>query len=168
MSNLPQKLESMVLDLPGFKTMPPISLDISTLKEAERRLIEAKDVSPVTYGTLEYCFNESWRMLSQHLAIVGDAILRTEQELDRSKGLAVLDKYPEFIKDKPKMDNADTRKAFITMDVDVVAARERLDQLKVLEMFLDSRCKVMERTCAYMKKRIDLIQRSGLSNTKLY
>lgn len=166
-NNLPTNAfnDGLALELPEFRGLPAIRLDISALKEAERRAIEAKDVNPSTYSDLEHCFNESYRELKRHLATVGYQLLKAENEYEKSKSIALLDKYPEFMRDKPaKMDTAEYRKAFLVRDVETQEAKDRLDSLKALEVFLDGRIKVMENVCRYMRKKMDLIIRSGIPN----
>ncbi len=160
--------DGLALELPEFRGLPSVRLDVSALKEAERRAVEAKDVSPSTYADLEHCFNEAYRELKRHLATVGYQLLKVENEYEKSKSIALIDKYPEFMKDRPaRMDTAEYRKAFLTQDADTQEAKDRLDSLKALEMFLDGRVKVMENVCRYMRKRMDLIIRSGVP-TNMY
>ena len=88
--------------------------------------------------------------------------------MERSKAVAIMERYQEYIKDKPsKFDTADTRKSFLALDPEVQEAKDRLDSLKVLEYFLDSRVKVMENVSRYLKKSIDADLRSGI-NSNLY
>lgn len=157
------------LVIPGFGQSPALSLEITSTKEAEKRLIEAKTVNPLTYSDLEHCFNESYRELKRHMSTVGYQIAMADKALETAKSNLLLDKYPEFMKDKPKtQDNADLRKAFFMRDTDYVAALDRIAQLKAIESFVDGRIKVMENVCRYMRKQMDLVLRSGLSNADLY
>lgn len=157
------------LVIPAFGQSPAISLEITSTKEAERRLIEAKTVNPLTYSDLEHCFNESYRELKKHMSTVGYQIALADKALETAKANVLLDKYPDFMKDKPKaQDNADMRKAFMMRDPDYLAALDRVAQLKAIETFVDGRIKVMENVCRYMRKQMDLVLRSGLSNANLY
>lgn len=155
--------------LPAFGDIPSLTFDMTKIREAESRIIEAKTVNPITYADLESCYNESYRDLKRYLSSVGYQITLTEKAMEMAKADILLDKYPEFMKDRPKTsDNADLRKAFMMKDDNYVAALDRLNMLKAVESNFDGKIKVMERTCAYMKKEIDLILRSGLSNKDLY
>lgn len=157
--------QEMALELPSFGAIPSIRMDFSLIRSAESRLIEAKTVNPSTYAELEHTFNDAYRILKQHAATVGYQILRSETELKKAEGTAILEKYPVFMEGKPKsMDNADTRKSFLALDTQVSALRDRLDSLRAMEMFIDGRIKVMENVCRYMKKSIDLVIRSGSNN----
>lgn len=161
--------ENAVLVIPAFGQSPALSLAMSSTREAEKRLVEAKTVNPLTYSDLEHCFNESYRELKKHMSTLGYQIAMAEKALQTAKSDLLLDKYPEFMKDKPKsQDNADLRMAFFMRDTQYVAALDRIAQLKAFESFVDGRIKVMENVCRYMRKQMDLVLRSGLSNANLY
>jgi hypothetical protein len=156
--------DGLALELPEFRGLPSLKLNVSRLQEAEKRLVEAQHVNPSTYTNLENCFGEAYRELKMHLATVGYQITKVENEYEKSKSIVLLDKYQEFMKDKPaRLDTAEFRKAYITQDKDVQEAKDRLDSLKALEIFLDGRIKVMENVCRYMRKRMDLLIRAGIT-----
>jgi hypothetical protein len=159
--------DGLALELPAFKGLPSLQLDITSVQEAERRAIEAKTVSPATYSDLEMCFSQAFRDLKRHLSTVNYQIAKTEGELEKTKAAALFDRYPEFMKNRPKSaDTADTRKGFLALDPEVGEYRDRLDSLKALQFFLEGRVKLIERLSSHMKKSIDLIIRSGSS--KIY
>ena len=161
--------ENAVLVIPPFGKTPALSLDMSKTREAEKRIIEAKTVNPATYGDLEHAYGESYRELKRHHSTVGYQLSMAEKALEQAKATVLLDKYPDFIKDRPKShDHADLRKAVMMRDKDYLDALDRVNQLKAVESFIDGRIKVMENVSRYMKKQIDLILRSGLSNSDLY
>lgn len=153
------------IQLPKFRDLEAVRVSLSATKVAESRLLESRTVNVLTYNDLEYCFNEAYRELKANMATVGYQIVRTENELQKSRASAILDKYPEFIKDKgAKADNAATRDAFLSRDPDIIEAKDRLDSLKALEVFIEGRIKVMENVCRFMRKQMDLTIRSGSSN----
>jgi hypothetical protein len=155
--------------LPAFRGLDAVSISLTALKEAERRLIEAKTVTPSTYTELEYVMGEAYRELKKNLATVGYQILKTQNELEKSKASALLDKYPAFLEGKPaKFDNASIRDAFLARDPEVQEAKERLDSLKAIEIFLEGRVKVMENVCHYMRNAMRLIIRSGVPTDIYY
>lgn len=160
---------SFRLELPAINNLPAVSFDLSRTREAESRLLETKNVNPSTYNELEFTMNEAYRELKNRSAEVEYCLAKAEEALDHAKATALLERYMDFIKDKPKsFDNADGRKAFITLDIDVKAAKDRVDELKAAQTLIDGKIKVMERVCAYMKKKIDLLIRSGMSNELYY
>lgn len=151
------------ITLPAFRSLPPVTVQMGALKEAERRIIETKNVNVSSYNELEHVMNSAYSELKRNLSIVGYQILKTESELDKSKAVAIMDRYyGEYMKDKPsKADNASVRDAFLARDAEVNEARERLDSLKVLHTFLEGRIKVMENVCQYMRNTIKIVVRSS-------
>jgi hypothetical protein len=161
--------DSSALVIPAFGKSPALSLEMTKTREAEQRLIEARTVNPVTYSDLEHCFNESYRELKRHHSTVGYQLAMADKALEQAKATILLDKYPDFMKDKPRtQDNADIRKAFMMRDDDYLAALDRINMLRAIESFVDGRIKVMENVCRYMRKQMDLTIRSGLSHADLY
>lgn len=155
--------------LPAFRGLEAVSINMTALKEAERRLVEAKTVTPSTYTELEYTMGEAYREIKRNLATVGYQILKTQNEFERSKASALLDKYPVFLEGKSsKFDNAAVRDAFLARDVEVQEAKERLDSLKTLEVFLEGRVKVMENVCHYMRNAMRLVMKSGIPTDIYY
>ena len=157
------------LIVPAFKTLNEIRLTLNYTRVGESRLLEAKSVSPINYSDLESCFNQAYRELKTNLAIVGDQINKADVLVEKAKSDFLIDRYQEKIKDLPKSyDSADLRKAWLMRDIDYTSAKDRLDMLKAMEALLDGKIKVFERTCAFMKKQMDLLLRSGLSGSQLY
>jgi hypothetical protein len=157
--------------LPTLGKIPELRIVMDNVIEAEKRLIEAKTVNPATYADLEHTFNESYRDLKKNLAAIGYQIALTDKAMEQAKADVLLDKYPEFLESnnmKKSQDNADLRKAFLMRDEAYIAGLDRMNQLKTLENNLEGKIKVMENVCRYMRKQMDLILRSGLSNRDYY
>jgi hypothetical protein len=146
-----------------------IVLPIGATRESEARFKEVKDVNPVTYTELEHVFNESYRELKRHLATISYQVVMADKAVRQAKSTFLLDSYPALIKDRPKNENnADMRDAYLMRDKDYLEAMDRHAQLKALESFMEGRIKTVENVCRYMRKRMDLIIRSGLSGSNLY
>jgi hypothetical protein len=144
-------------------------LSLNSTREGESRLLEAKMVNPITYADLECCYNQAYRELKRHLATIGFELSKADNALETAKSNFLIDVYQEKIKDLPKSyDSSDLRKAHLMRDSAYVDAKNRVDMLKAMEALLDGKIKVFERTCAFMKKRMDLVLRSGLSDPQLY
>lgn len=162
-------VENSALVINAFGKSPAFSLDMSNVREAERRLVEAKVVNPITYSDLENTFSLSYRDLKRFLSVIGYQIAQAEKFLEEAKATVLLDKYPEFIASRPKgHDSADIRKAFLSRDPEYSAALDRLNQMKALESNFDGKIKVIENVCRYMRKQMDLVLRSGLSGKDYY
>lgn len=158
--------QNQIMELPAFGKSPALSMDMGNIREAETRIIEAKTVSPSSYAELEHSYNEAYRDLKKYLSAIGYQIVFAEKILEEAKSDILLDKYPEFLEQKgikKTQDNADLRKAFMARDPAYQAALERINQLKALESNFDGKIKVFENVCRYMRKKMDLLIRSGLS-----
>lgn len=163
--------DSQTMEIPAFKKSPALSIDMSNIRSAESRIIEAKTVNPVTYVDLEHSFNQSYRDLKKYLSAIGYHITLAEKAMEEAKANVLLDTYPEFLKTndmKKTQDNADLRKAFLMRDLDYLAALDRLNQLQALNSNFEGKLKVMERVCAYMKVQMQIVLRSGLGNSDYY
>lgn len=157
------------LVIPAFNKSQELHLCLNKTKEGESRLLEAKMANPITYAELECCYNQAYRELKTNLAIIGDQLNKASDDLETAKSNFLIDSYQDKIKDLPKSyDSADLRKAWLMRDEAYLAAKDRENMLKAMEALLDGKIKVFERTCAFMKKKIDLILRSGLSGSQLY
>lgn len=156
-------MENKSLTVPGLEGVcPPINLDITTIQEAETRLIEAKTVGPATYKSLEYLYNEGYRQARQHLANVEFQVMRAERQKEREKARVILEVLPLKLDGKPaSCNNADFRAAILSMDEKYNEVCEHIEKLKAMSAFFDIRIKVFEKVCQYMRKGIDLIIRGS-------
>ena len=156
----------LAIKMPELGTLKAFALDLKNVVEADRTetKLMVRDVTPSTFSHLEHVYGEAYRDLKKHLAIVGGQLLEAQENVDKIKAGLILDKFPEFLKGKPKsMDNAATRDAFITQDPEYQAMKDRMNTLKTIEVFLEGRVKVMERATSYMRKKMDMFMRSGAS-----
>lgn len=165
--SLPVKFTEVVeLSIPAFDDRPLVTLDFSSIKEGERRLIEARVVNPLTYSELEFTFNEGYREAKKNLAVIGYEIAQAERILRRIRSELILDEYPDFLKEKKLKDNSTIRDAFLEQNKAYVDAQERINMLKAMEALVDGKIKVFENVCRYMKKQMDLVLRSGIDPNK--
>ena len=166
---VPEKSQVMVL--PAFRSAPELHLDVAKIRDAETRIIDAKNVSPATYADLEHSYNEAYRDLKRHLSTIGYQIVFAEKALEEAKADIILDLYPQYLIDnniKKTHDNTDLRKAFIARDPVYQACLDRVNMLKALESNFDGKIKVFENVCRYMRKKMDLIIRSGYSGANYH
>lgn len=171
MSDQPVARDQQLMEVPAFKKAPALSMDMAAIRDAESRIIEAKNVNPATYADLEHSYNEAYRDLKRYLSAIGYQVVFAEKALEEAKADILLDKYPKFLEEKgikKTQDNADLRKAFIAKDPEYQACLDRVNQLKALENNFDGKIKVFENVCRYMRKKMDLLIRSGLSGSNYY
>lgn len=150
------------LVVPAFGKSPELRLEMTKIREAEQRLIEAKTVNPSTYSDLEHTFNESYRDLKRHLSNIGYQLLLADKALRQAKSEVVLGSYTDFMAGKPKShDSSDLRDAFLIKDPDYLAALDRVAQIKALESNFEGKLKVIENVCKYMRQKMYLISKNG-------
>jgi hypothetical protein len=154
------------LVIPQFGSLPQMTLDLTKIKEGEDRLYEAQNVTVISYSNLEYVYNEGYREAKKHLSQVGYQITRAEKALREAKSRALLDEYPVFLKDRNMKDSAQIRDAYLETVKDYTEAQDRIDMLKAVDALLDSKVKVFENTCRYLKKQMDIVLRSGIDPNK--
>jgi len=161
--NLTSLPDNHALEIPAFGKSPAFSLQMGKVREAENRYIEAKTVSPASYADLEHAFNESYRVLKNHLSTIGYQLTLAEKALREAKANVILGTYAEHMQGKPKyQDNADLRDAFLIKDADYLAALDRVGQLKALSSNFEGKIKVVENVCKYMRQKMYLISKSGV------
>ena len=166
--NTKAKIAVPALTRDGAVLQKQIELNLEATSVAESRFAESQSVSPITYSDLEYVFNAAYRELKTNLSILGYEIAKAKEIVENTKAEAVLDHYPEFIKDKPKgFDNSATRTAFIQRFQPYKDAVQRVQELEMLEKLLDGKIKTTERVASGMRKQMDLIIKSGI-DPKLY
>lgn len=164
---LPVKFEQVVeLAIPPFDDRPVVTLNFSGIKEGERRLIEARLVTPVTYSDLEHSFNEGYREAKANLSVIGYEITQAERIFRRIRSELILDEYPNFLKESKLKDNATVRDAFLEKNPKFVDAQERINMLKAMESLMDGKIRVFENVCRYMRKQMDILIRSGVNSNK--
>lgn len=159
-----QFTEVVTLTIPEFDDRPALSLEFGKVREGERRLIEARVVNPATYSDLEYTFNEGYREAKKNLSIIGYEITQAERIFRRVKSEFILDEYPNFLKENKLKDNTTVREAFLERQKAYVDAQERINMLKAIESLMDGKIRVFENVCRYLKKEMDILIRSGVSN----
>jgi hypothetical protein len=151
------------LVVPAFGKSPELRLEMNKIREAESRFLEAKNVNPSNYISLEHSFNESYRDLKRHLSNIGYQLLQADKSLRQAKAEVILGSYAEFMAGKPKShDNSDLRDAFLIKDDSYVAAVDRVSQLKALESNFEGKLKVIENVSRYVRQAMYLISKSGV------
>jgi len=157
------------IEVPAGSNLPALSIDLTATTEAEKQLVLAKTVSPSNYTDLEHTFGESYRELGKALSSLEWQIDKLKTETAKIKSRAMMGDddgkggYFEFMSNKPKgMDSQDMREAFLMKNAEYLAALDRMAQLSALSGYTERRIKVMENVCRYMKKKMDLIIRSGV------
>lgn len=160
--------EKTELTIPGFGFTSDLTLNVSNIKEAEKRLVEARVVNPTTYSDLEYVYGEGYREAKKYLSLVGYEITRAQKKVEDVKSVAILDSYPEFLVNKKLKDSAQIRDAYFNSLPDYNKSLDRVNMLRAVENLLEGKVKVFENVCRYMRKEMDLVIRSGTIDNNKY
>ena len=116
----------------GTPDLNNITLDMTSIYEAESRLHEVRAVNPVTAPELMGYFNNACNTTTKYLAWVEYEILQAQKFLKLAKSIAILEKAPVAYQ-KQKTDgvkyNEDFRDAIVNTDPDY---QKRLDVLNAL------------------------------------
>jgi hypothetical protein len=149
----------------GSPLIKQLLLPLACIKEAEGRLLETRSVNTTTYNDLEYVFNMAYMEMRNNFADIGLVLTRAESEMENIRAKIVLEKYPDFMKDKPRSaDTPDARRSFIQLDEEYQKAQSYVGLLKAYEKLIEGRLKFTEKVTAYMKKQMDITIRSGSHN----
>ena len=77
-----------------------ITLDMRKVHKAESRLVELNGITKAKAGELLYCFIEAFGEAKDHLATLRGEYGRAKQRVRRARGVIVLDKAADKLKDK--------------------------------------------------------------------
>jgi hypothetical protein len=165
-NNLPMLVQPVELVVPAFQDREQMTLHFGNIKEGERRLIEARVVTPSTYSDLSYSFNEGYREARTNITAIGYEIVQAEKILRRIKSELILDEYPAFLKTSSMKDNSTLRDAFLEKNPGMIAAQDRLSMLKAMQALMEDKVKIFENVCKYMKVQMDLAKNGNFNSNK--
>lgn len=154
--------------IPEFGTIEKQVLDMTKIREAEGRILEAKVVNGGTYNELEFTMNEGYREAKKNLSLVGYNKLMTEKAIRKAKSEALIDEYSDWLKETRLKDSAAIREAFLETKESYTKAVDRLNMLIAIESLVEGKIKVFENVCRYIRKEMDIRIRSGMIDSNLY
>lgn len=166
-NNLPMTINPVELVVPAFQDRQSVVVNFGYIKEGEKRLIEARVVTPSTYSDLSHSFNEGYREAKANIRAVGFEIVQTEKMHRQRKSELILDEYPAFLKKTDMKDNATLRDAFFERDESLTKIQDHLSMLKAMVQLMEDKIKVFENVCKYMKVQMDL-EKNGNFNSNKY
>ena len=154
------------LVIPAYRNFPEMVVPRQKITEGYQRLVEARVVNAATYTDLEFCFNEGYREARANIRAVNYEITKLEKHIAQLKSRLLIDEYVPFLKETKLKDSNATKDAFFQQDEDYVGSLDRLNFLQAISQMFEDNVKVFERTCAYMKKEMNLVLRSGVDPNK--
>lgn len=146
----------------------PLSLSAEATEEAERRFHEAQIVTPATFSELSHVFGQAFLELKRNYTKITFEKLGKEKRLDEVRGELLIDHYPKFLEDHPKLkDTADIKKAFLSRNSEISELLNTINLLTAMEMVVKGKIEHIELTLRAMKAKMDVIKNSGV-RTNLY
>ena len=126
-------ITSTTFEIPrGTPNLAAISLDMTTIYQAEDRLHDVRIATPNNAPEMMGYFNQVCNTVTKYLAWVEYEILQAKKYLEIAKASVILEKAPEEfkrLKDVGIKYNEDFREAMVIRDVDY---QKRLDALNTL------------------------------------
>lgn len=166
MSNNDSNKQQVNLVVPKFGDFPEMVLSRQKITDGYARLVEARVVNAATYKDLEFCFNEGYREARGNIRAVNYEITKVEKHIAKIKSRLLIDEYVPFLKETGLKDSNATKDAFFQQNEEYVSSLDRLHFLQAIAQMFEDNVKVFERTCAYMKKEMNLVLKIGMDTTK--
>jgi phage/plasmid primase-like uncharacterized protein len=117
-----------------------LSVDMSKLSDYVRKLSRIEEASNTNLApTMMREFIMAQDMAAVMLARATQAEMLAKSAVDTAEAIALLDKSEDFFKVRGQKPTADMRKAYVTLDEDVVAAKELHGKAVALVMILKNR-----------------------------
>jgi hypothetical protein len=132
----------------GLPGEPPISLDMSVIDEAERRMHEVRLVSQATCKELGGLFNQAANLAGRYKAYVKHELLKAEKHHALDRSVVILEVAPAYARANGLKSNEDIREALICKDAACSASLDIVNALKAVEALFDSSQWSYIRACA--------------------
>ncbi len=158
---LTRQFKEVMIDTPEGKFIvpqgtgqgDPLLLDIAGIVRAEVRLQEVAFVNTHTAPELLSVFNSNWLELNKTVTMLTYHKSTAENMVKTVSAQALLDCNDEAIKKKGHSRVSDPlRQAFVELDPEVVAAKERLNQIKTVLGYLTGKMQAFENAYTSVKK----------------
>ena len=149
-----------------------VRIHMAKIHLAESRLGEVRHTTNHAIAAdLKAVFNDAWSDCSRYLAGLHSEEAKADRQLRLAKAEAILDKYPEFLKEwakkNPDMkvkDNADIRDSFIYRDGEFQKWKVIKDHITSVIALLEAKSKTFER--AYWDCKSNLEEQVRIQGTR--
>jgi hypothetical protein len=123
----------------------PLVLDMKQIYESERRLEDVKSVTPDTASEVMGEMNIAANDASRYLAWIQYELLMAKKNYDKRKAVLILEKLPDFLKEKGLKPNEDIRESFLALDNEAYQLRDRIDCLTAAFYMIEGKLKTFVR-----------------------
>jgi len=133
----------------------PIILDISAVIRAESRLRDVATVNKHNAAELLAIYNEHWLTLHRNVSLLTYERNKADEASKRAYAEAILDCTEDAVKRRGHLKTSqDLRDALATINADVVAARDRLNEIKAVLDYLVGKRQAFENAYNAVKKLV--------------
>lgn len=140
------------LTLPKGKGDGTFAVETTSLMRMEAKIPDIRQANPLTLPDLIVDFTLAISMAGKTIAQVEQELKEGERELEMCEAIALLERVEPLLKAKGIKSSTDTRQAQISLDKDVIAARERVDILTTTVKYLENMHKAFEMAYYSAKK----------------
>lgn len=148
-------LSDTIYEIKAIDKPEIIGINITEIVKSEARLAEVAIVTQQTAPELLTNFNKNWLDLHRMVSVLTYQKNRAENAYNRAKNEALLECNDEVIKAKGHSKaSADLRKALCELDIRVIEAKDRLDELTVLVSYLKGKQDAFQKGYDSVKKLV--------------
>jgi hypothetical protein len=132
-----------------------IGINIEEIVKAETRLQDVAIVNIHTAPELLATFNKAWLDLQKIVSLLTKEKLMADNAFSRARAEALLDCTTDYLKAKGHTKpSADLRNALMEIDPRVTQAKERLDEIRVILMYLSGKQEAFREGFSSIKKLV--------------
>jgi hypothetical protein len=130
-------------------------LDFTIINQLESRVEEIRVANPLTLPDLIVDFTVALSKIGDLIGQVRVELNSAERELEITESISLLERVEESLKNKKVRSSADTRKAQVAVDPEVLKAKERRDILIAVMKLLENKHDAIEMAYYGAKKVCD-------------
>lgn len=143
----------------GDGTGEPLILDVAAVVKAEARLADVAIVNTQNAAELLATFNDHWLTLQRNVTVLTYEKNKAEDTLRRTKAEALLDCNDEKLRARGHTkSSADLREALVELEPRVVAAYDRINEIRAVLEFMRGKMQGFENGYNSVKKLVATTQ----------
>lgn len=151
-------LSTDALVVPSCASARPLTFDMRKVHKAESRLVELGGVTRDKAGELIYTFIEAWDEAAGFMASISLEYQRSKQRLRSIRGLILLDRAADVLKEKGHKSSEDLRSAVVDRDPEYLAAYDVMQQLEAARQGMENKVEKLKMAYFSIKGLIEPVQ----------
>jgi hypothetical protein len=146
-----------MLEIPrGRGVGSPLAFNATPIYSAIEQIDQIRRATPMTAPDLMATFTMAMHSSSKLISLLELEKSYAEASLREAKAIAILDRADAMLATRNMKSTADLREAVVNLDPDVVASRERLDQLNTMLTFFTNTYQELREALYGTKKICDI------------